>query len=233
MTKVKIMIFFFLFLFSHFSFADVFKVTLTGYNISIKGEKEKEMQKVLSSFPLKEKDVFEIIKKIDKDFIIKKEFEVSFDIKDNVLTIVEPVLEWGKLHLEIKITPMLINDVIVEFNVEEYPKEWEEKMKKFSEKKIPDEIIEENRKKTKEEILKKAKEENWSQEWLQGVLEDMEKNYNLLKGFIGPKTKIKGGKMQFKLGWMDILYNNRINKEIKDRETITFSDFRTILIERR
>ncbi|HOL21265.1 MAG TPA: hypothetical protein PLQ41_00220 [bacterium] len=233
MTKVKIMGFFFLFLFSYFSCADVFKVTLTGYSISIKGEKDEEMQKVLSSFPLKEKDVFEIIKKIDKDFIMRKEFEISFDVKDNVLTIVEPVLEWGKLHLEIKIIPMLINDMIVEFNVEEYPKAWEEKMKKFNEKKISEEIIDENREKTKEEILKKAKEENWSQERLQRVLGQMEENYNLLKGVVGPKTKIKGGRMQFKLGWMDILYNNNVKKEIKDRELITFSDFRTILIERR
>ncbi|HPP66472.1 MAG TPA: hypothetical protein PKX05_00995 [bacterium] len=234
MKKIMIGLFFFLFLFSYFSFADEFKVTISGYNISIDNEKGQELWEFLKLFPLKGENISDAAKEVDKNFVVEKEFEFSFNCKDNVLTIVEPVLEWGKIHLEINIIPQLINDVIVEFNIEEYPKEWEEKIKNvIGEKKIPDEIIEENREKTRKDILKRAKEENWDQKWLQIVLEDMEKNYNLLKNKQEPKSKLDGGRANFKLGKNEILYNYRVQTISKEGKNIAFSDIRTILIERR
>ncbi len=238
MRNIKTIILLSIFAVSYFSFADEFKVTITGYSISIEGEKSEKLWEILKSFPLREeKDIFEIAKNIDKNFIIEKEFEIFFNAKDNILTIVEPNLEWGKLHLEIQIIPKLINDVIVEFNVEETPKWWEEKMKEvIGEKKGSEEVIEENRKKTKEEILKKAKEENWSQERLQRVLEQMGKNYNLLKGKgkLGPKSKLEGGRTMFKLGKINKFYGDNVQGETSNEgKSKTFTYLRTILIERK
>lgn len=230
----KILVILFVLSFFSLSFADDFKVTIAGYSISIEGDKSEKVWKILESFPLKEeKDIFEIVKNIDKNFVVEKQFTFSFNVKDNVLTIVEPTLEWGKLHLEIKVVPYLINDVIVEFNVEETPKWWEEKMKKMMrEKEIPQEVIEKNEEKTKEEILKRAKEENWTQERLQNVLKQMEDKYNLLRGKMKPKLQLKGGRMQFKLGKIGVMYCNRLGKDIKEGKMVTFTEFRTIVIER-
>lgn len=111
--------------------ADEFRVTIAGFDVSIEGEKEGEMTRVLESFPLKEKDLFVLTKEINKNFEVKKEFEFSFNAKDNILTVIEPVLEWGKIHLELKLIPQGINDILVEFDVRESSKKFEEELKKY------------------------------------------------------------------------------------------------------
>ncbi len=216
--------------------AEEFKVKITGYKVSIEGNKKEEVHKILNSFPLsKENSVEDVVKSIDRNFKIEKEFDFSFNIKDNVLTVVEPISEWGKIHLEIKLIPHLINDVIAEFNVEEYPKEWEEKIKKiYGNKKIPDEVLEKNKKKEIERIMEIAKKEKWSKRRLQRVLEDMEKAYEELKSKkIRPKRTLKGGRWRFKLGKADMLYNSGVQQTKRNGEIFTFCEIRTILIEKK
>ena len=221
---------------SFFSFSEEFKVKITGYKISIDGEKKEEVHKILNSFPLSKGNTIEdVVKSIDRNFKIEKEFEFSFNTKDNVLTVVEPASEWGRIHLEIKLIPQLINDVIAEFNVVEYPKEWEERMKKiYGNKKIPDEVLEKNKKKEIERIMEIAKKEKWSKRMLQRVLEDMEKAYEELKSKkIGPKATYEGKGVIFKLGKINILKSSGVQQTERNGEIFTFSEIRTCLIEKK
>ena len=217
------------------SYPEEFKVKITGYKISIEGEKGEEVHKILNSFPLSKGNTIEdVVKSINRNFKIEKEFDFSFNMKDNVLTIVEPISKWGRIHLEITLIPQLINDVIAEFNVEEYPKEWEERMKKiYGNKKIPDEVLEKNKKKEIERIKEIAKKEKWSERSLQRVLEDMGKAYEELKSKkIRPKRTLKGGRLRFKLGKVDMLYNSGVQQTKGNGEILTFCEIRTILIEK-
>jgi hypothetical protein len=212
-----------------------YRVTITGYNISVEGEKQDQVIKLLESFPLKGKTIFEAAKEIDESLTVKKEFEFYFSTKDNILCVVEPVLEWGKIHLEIKVIPNLINDVICEFNIEETPKWWEEKERAMiKDVKMTDEEIEKNKQETIEELKKLVKEKNMPQIVLERETKHVEQLYAQLKGQIGPKSKLEGGRMMFKLGTVNALYGHSVQKEITQEGRVkTFSNLRTILIERR
>lgn len=141
MGKFRLKIFFILFTFLNFfflSFADEFKITITGYEISLEGDKTEQFFKIIKSFPLKEeKDIYEIVKNIDENFVVKKEFTFSFNLKENSLMNFQPETEWGRIDLEIKIVPNSLNNVIVEYDIKETPKWWEDKTKKMARETAP------------------------------------------------------------------------------------------------
>lgn len=215
------------------SSGEEYKVTITGYDISIEGERQDQVTRLLESFPLKGKTIFEIAKEIDENLTVKREFEFYFSTKDNILSVVEPVLEWGKIHLEMQLLPELINDVIVEFKAEECPKAWENKMKELTlGQQMTRDEMEKNKLQNIEELKKIAKERNMSQWEFSLHLESIEKHYaNLNKDLSKAKEE---GRQVFKLGKINKLYGTGIQVEIpRGQKARTSCHLRTILIERK